>query len=548
MGYQIISPTSPAGKWMGFVTAVWVQAISGNNYTFSNYSDALKSLMALTQLQLNNLSVAKDVGKAFGILAGLASDRVSPATLLFIGSVEGFIGYGVQWLVVSQRIQPLPYWQMCIFLCMGGNSTTWMNTAILVTCIRNFRKNRGPVSGILKGYVGLSTAIFTDICAALFSNDPARFLLMLAVVPLFVCLFAIIFLREIPPSTTATEDTSESRYFAIFNVLAVIIAVYLLVFDLTGVHGVMLSRVFCIILFILLASPISVPAYLAVQNFIRSNINSLDVEKLTAVTEVTEPLLLEHTEVTETVTVTDDVTEKVAPVLGEEHTVVEAMKTVDFWVLFVSFLCGVGPGMAVQNNMGQMGLAQGYADVSIFVSLVSIWGFFGRIGSGSVSEYFIKKAGTPRPLWNAASQILMAVGFILLAIAMPGSLYIGAIVVGICYGIRLAITVPAASELFGLKYYGLIYNILILNLPLGSFLFSGLLAGFLYDAEATTTADGGNTCIGAHCYRLVFIVMAIVSVVGFGLDVWLAIRTKALYTRIYTSRKSKKSMVVSNDH
>ncbi|GKB11177.1 nuclear fusion defective 4-like protein [Tanacetum coccineum] len=548
MGYQIISPTSPAGKWMGFVTAVWVQAISGNNYTFSNYSDALKSLMALTQLQLNNLSVAKDVGKAFGILAGLASDRVSPATLLLIGSVEGFIGYGVQWLVVSQRIQPLPYWQMCIFLCMGGNSTTWMNTAILVTCIRNFRKNRGPVSGILKGYVGLSTAIFTDICAALFSNDPARFLLMLAVVPLFVCLFAIIFLREIPPSTTATEDTSESRYFAIFNVLAVIIAVYLLVFDLTGVHGVMLSRVFCIILFILLASPISVPAYLAVQNFIRSNINSLDVEKVTAVTEVTEPLLLEHTEVTETVTVTEDVTEKVAPVLGEEHTVVEAMKTVDFWVLFVSFLCGVGPGMAVQNNMGQMGLAQGYVDVSIFVSLVSIWGFFGRIGSGSVSEYFIKKAGTPRPLWNAASQILMAVGFILLAIAMPGSLYIGAIVVGICYGIRLAITVPAASELFGLKYYGLIYNILILNLPLGSFLFSGLLAGFLYDAEATTTADGGNTCIGAHCYRLVFIVMAIVSVVGFGLDVWLAIRTKALYTRIYTSRKSKKSMVVSNGH
>nr|GFA45036.1 protein nuclear fusion defective 4-like [Tanacetum cinerariifolium] len=170
-----------------------------------------------------------------------------------------------------------------------------------------------------------------------------------------------------------------------------------------------------------------------------------------------------------------------------------------------------------------------------------------RVWSSPLYSYQMK-AGTPRPLWNAASQILMAVGFILLAIAMPGSLYIGAIVVGICYGIRLAITVPAASELFGLKYYGLIYNILILNLPLGSFLFSGLLAGFLYDAEATTTADGGNTCIGAHCYRLVFIVMAIVSVVGFGLDVWLAIRTKALYTRIYTSRKSKKSMVVSNDH
>ncbi|KAJ9550126.1 hypothetical protein OSB04_014171 [Centaurea solstitialis] len=435
-------------------------------YTFSNYSDALKSLMALTQLELNNLSVAKD------------------------------------WLVVSQKIQPLPYWQMCVFLCMGGNSTTWMNTAILVTCIRNFRKNRGPVAGILKGYVGLSTAIFTDVCTALFNNDPARFLLMLAVVPFVVCLFAVVFLREIPPSSTAAEEKSETRYFAIFNL-------------------------------------------------IRSNPKTVDVES----TATTEPLLIEQEDEPVLAEETKEESaqrcggggvEKVAPVIGEEHTVFEALKTVDFWILFISFLCGVGTGLAVQNNMGQMGLALGYADVSIFVSLTSIWGFFGRILSGSVSEYFIKKAGTPRPLWNAASQILMAVGYILMAIAMPGSLYIGAIVVGICYGVRLAITVPTASELFGLKYYGLIYNILILNLPLGSFLFSGLLAGFLYDHEATTTAAGGNTCIGAHCYRLVFIVMAFACVVGFGLDLWLAFRTKALYNKIYTSRKSKKSLAAAN--
>lgn len=279
---------------------------------------------------------------------------------------------------------------------MGGNSTTWMNTAILVTCIRNFRKNRGPVSGILKGYVGLSTAIFTDICTALFNNDPARFLLMLTVVPFVVCLFAIVFLREIPPSSTAAEEKSETRYFAIFNVLAVFIAVYLLIFDITGDHGLSLSRVFCIVLLILLASPLSVPVYLAIQNLIRSNHKTLDVEATANTT--TEPLLAQQEEqTTETVAaVVDDskaslaVVEKMPPVIGEEHTVFEALQTVDFWILFVSFLCGVGTGLAVQNNMGQMGLALGYADVSIFVSLTSIWGFFGRIGSGSISEYFIK--------------------------------------------------------------------------------------------------------------------------------------------------------------
>lgn len=107
---------SSAGKWLGFVTAVWVQAISGNNYTFSNYSDALKTLMNLTQLQLNNLSVAKDVGKAFGLLAGLASDRLPTPVILLIGSVEGLVGYGAQWLVVSRRIKPLSYWQVFGFI------------------------------------------------------------------------------------------------------------------------------------------------------------------------------------------------------------------------------------------------------------------------------------------------------------------------------------------------------------------------------------------------------------------------------------------------
>ncbi|KAL3515008.1 hypothetical protein ACH5RR_021910 [Cinchona calisaya] len=545
MGF-LPSPTSPAGKWLGFVTAVWVQSISGNNYTFSNYSDALKSLMALTQLQLNNLSVAKDVGKAFGILAGLASDRLSTPIILLIGCVEGFIGYGVQWLVVSRRIQPLPYWVMCVFLCMGGNSTTWMNTAILVTCMRNFRKNRGPISGIMKGYVGLSTAIFTDICSALFSDDPATFLLMLMVVPFVVCLTAIAFLREIPPSSTAREEREESKYFGIVNAIAVVIAVYLLAFDVSGVHGRVFSQIFAAILLVLLASPLAVPIYLFLKDFMRSGgSEKVDVEGGV----IREPLLVqEPVEVVEEEKKADVVekgvaveVEKKKPVIGEDHTIWEALKTVDFWILFASFLCGVGTGLAVMNNMGQMGLALGYADVSIFVSLTSIWGFFGRISSGWVSEYFIRRAGTPRPIWNAASQILMAVGYILMAMALPGSLYIGSIVVGICYGVRLAVTVPTASELFGLKYYGLIYNILILNLPLGSFLFSGLLAGFLYDSEATRTEGGGNTCIGAHCYRLVFVVMAIACIVGFGLDLLLAIRTKAMYSKIYGSRKSKKN-------
>lgn len=134
----------------------------------------------------------------------------------------------------------------------------------------------------------------------------------------------------------------------------------------------------------------------------------------------------------------------------------------------------------------------------IFFFMVNDW-FYWALPYELWPTVTCRKCGTPRPVWNAASQILMALGYIIMAMALPGSLHIGSILVGICYGVRLTITVPVASELFGVKYYGLLYNILILNLPLGSFLFSGLLAGYLYDAQATISVDGSNTCVGAHC-------------------------------------------------
>lgn len=381
---------STGSKWLGLVAAVWIQAISGNNYTFSNYSDALKSLMSLTQIELNNLSVAKDVGKAFGLLAGLASDKFPTWAILLIGSLQGLIGYGVQWLVVSQRIQPLPYWQMCVFLCIGGNSTTWMNTAVLVTCIRNFRRNRGPVSGILKGFVGLSTAIFTDLCSALFADDPASFLFMLAFIPFSIFLFGMFFLREIPPA--ATNDQEESTYFAVFNAVAVVVAVYLLAFGFVPNPSALVSRAFAVVLLLLLVAPMGIPVHSYLKARRQDERFKPNLEE-----RVDEPLIRGKEKGSESEVERGNVLAEEAaaegmsgPAVGEEHTIWEALKTVDFWILFVSFLCGVGTGLAVMNNMGQIGLALGYSDVSLFVSLTSIWGFFGRIVSGSVSEHFIK--------------------------------------------------------------------------------------------------------------------------------------------------------------
>ncbi|MCO5571623.1 hypothetical protein L7F22_025369 [Adiantum nelumboides] len=690
------SPSSPlVSKWLGFVSALWVQAISGNNYTFANYSVELKAILGINQVRLNGLSSAKDVGKAFGIVAGFLSDYLPPWTILMIGSLEGMLGYGVQWLVISKKIKPLPYWMMCVVLCMGGNSTTWMNTAVLVTCVRNFRRNRGPASGILKAYVGLSTAIFTDLCTALFGGDAAAFVLMLALIPLGVCAVAMFLLKHVECELSTDGECNESRCFSVLNSVAIVLAAYLLAYDLSGVTKGLLSKFIAGGLCIILVAPVALPFYLHVkivrrkkQTILSEPFSKQDGKELEAVngmvhscpekmlkteadgmihrdkevikaqdqvivhkdveevsTTVSKALAyrdskevlattsgaMSHGDVAElstkdgeammhgdadgvstrkgeaivheeaeVFTLEEEViihkrvvnstsggeglthkdmemsnttrdrdaklflTEREASVLhrdvekvsaveecqggvdavsdgkkiGDEFTVLEAIKTVDFWLLFFCFLCGVGTGMAVINNMGQIGQSMGYSSVSIFVSLISIWGFFGRLGSGVLSEYLIRWKAVPRPVLLAASQLVMVLGYLILAAGMAGSLYMGSIVVGVCYGVRLAVSVPVTSEMFGLKILGIMYNLLILNLPLGSVLLSSLLAGFLYDHEAKK--DGSTTtCVGAHCYRLVFVLMAAVSGMGFVLDCILTLRTRPLYQQIYRNKHCK---------
>jgi hypothetical protein len=104
-------------RWAGFVAATWLMIFSGA-YGFANYSTQLKVVLGITQAQLNSLSVAKDLGDALGIVAGFLSDRLPPSALLCIGAAIALLGYGAQYLVISQTIAPLPFWTVS-YLVIG---------------------------------------------------------------------------------------------------------------------------------------------------------------------------------------------------------------------------------------------------------------------------------------------------------------------------------------------------------------------------------------------------------------------------------------------
>lgn len=152
----------------------------------------------------------------------------------------------------------------------------------------------------------------------------------------------------------------------------------------------------------------------------------------------------------------------------------------------------------------------------------------------------------------AIAQLVMAVGHVFFAFGWPGAMYIGTLLIGLGYGAHWAIVPAAASELFGLKKFGALYNFLTLANPAGSLVFSGLIASSIYDREAERQAhehyhlkwnagsaipgfrmDEPLKCEGAVCYFLTSMIMSGFCIIAVVLSMILVHRTKIVYANLY---------------
>lgn len=153
----------------------------------------------------------------------------------------------------------------------------------------------------------------------------------------------------------------------------------------------------------------------------------------------------------------------------------------------------------------------------------------------------------------AVAQVIMAIGHFIFAMGWPGEMYIATLLVGLGYGAHWAIVPAAASELFGLKKFGALYNFLTLANPAGSLVFSGLIASSIYDREAEKQAqehhhcqqigqsmlssilslDEPLKCEGPICFFLTSLIMSGLCVIAVILSMILVYRTKIVYTNLY---------------
>ncbi|KAG4977190.1 hypothetical protein JHK86_036664 [Glycine max] len=553
--------------WVGLGAAVWVQIASGNGYCFPLYSHSLKSVLGFNQSQITLLGVANDIGENVGILPGLACNKFPPWLILFIGALFSFLGFGVLWLAITKTLDSLPFILLWFALAVGTNSCAWLSTAILVTNMRNFPVSRGTVAGILKGYSGLSAAVFTQIYSVVFHNSSSKFLLFLAIGIPALCFSTMFLVRPCTPASG--EDSAEKGHFLFIQGASVAMGLYILATTILDnfIHiSDSVSYALLAVMILLLLAPLVIPTKMTLCPRKASNtetpeehVGSSDFLVQDGKDNI-EPLLSSSSasgvgsfndvvdgsaEVAMLLAEGEGaVRKKRRPKRGEDFKFTEALVKADYWLLFFVYFVGVGTGVTVLNNLAQIGIAQGMEDTTNLLSLFSFFNFVGRLGGGVVSEYFVRTNTIPRTIWMTCTQIIMIFLYLVFAYAIKGTLYPAIAILGICYGVQFSIVIPTVSELFGLKDFGLLSNFMALGNPLGAFLFSALLAGHIYDNEAAKQHGVGLiassvACMGPNCFKLTFLTLAGVCVAGTISSIILTVRIKPVYQMLYAGGSFK---------
>ncbi|KAM7471529.1 hypothetical protein LguiA_009712 [Lonicera macranthoides] len=569
-----------SNRWLVFVASMWVQSCSGIGYLFGSISPVIKSAMGYNQRQVAMLGVTKDLGGAIGFIAGSLCEILPIWAILLIGVAQNFVGYGLVWLIVNGTLPALPLWVLCILIFVGANGETYFNTGALVSCVQNFPKSRGPVVGILKGFAGLSGAILTQVYTMINSPNQASLIFMVAVGPSMIIIAIMFFVRPVGGhrQVRGSDNSSFLYTYSVCLVLAAYLLGVLLLEDLV-ILGETLITIFTVVLIFLILCPIIIPIVMVFFLGPRSSIE----ENLLPESQNQESGISEHDKNEVIFSEVEDekasdvdslpaserqkriahlqaklfqaaaegavrVKRRKGPRRGEDFTLLQALVKADFWLIFFSLVLASGSGLTVIDNLGQMSQSLGYSNTHIFVSMISIWNFLGRVGGGYFSELIIRNYAYPRPVAMAVVQVIMAIGLFYYAMGWPGEIYVVSVLIGLGYGAHWAIVPAAASELFGIKSFGALYNFLTLASPAGSLIFSGVIASGIYDYEANKQASlnwqkMGNirpldessslTCNGTICYSITCAIMSGLCVIAVVLSLIIVHRTKRVYSQLY---------------
>jgi hypothetical protein len=170
------------GPFAALAAATVIQVCAGLTYSFGAYSENLRTTFGGSEKTVALLGTVKDAGAYFGLPGGALFDRCGPVVTLLVGACAHTLGFlGVYGVLVGKgpfagkengASPSLSYAAFVVFVSSNGNSL--FDTAALLACMRYFPEDKAAVSGVLKAYLGLSSAVFQQVYATFVPFRPER--------------------------------------------------------------------------------------------------------------------------------------------------------------------------------------------------------------------------------------------------------------------------------------------------------------------------------------------------------------------------------------
>lgn len=488
-----------SSRWVPVFAGMMVELCGGSIYIPSLYTTDLKNRFfggSSGQASIETLVFACNLGNWFPAAGFFQDSRFGGGTsTTLIASALTIVGYVGLWAWSAKLFSP-PFWLIWVFWFIWGHGSGWFDNAAVTMVAKNFPKQRGRAMGLIKAFYGLGGSVLTTVYNLFFFEDTTSFMLFLAIFLGTLGILSSSFIYNVPDDMRNEHDGHRKRFmFGLVDVIC--LAFFLMSMNIVSVaagtsFGLKLASFAgsMVFLFVLLVM---------VYGSRNSTVDALDATDLTVGQQ--------------------------AP--ARDVTVGEALRMLDTYLMFTIMFVGMGCGLVVLNNGGQMvgSLSGSEETTTVLVSLLSVANCFGRIAFGVVpdalSHFF------SRPIFIVFNMALLIVSQLFLAFATVETLFVGAIIAGFSYGGFWTLAPSMIADLFGTKNFASLYNIFAIAVSCGSLVFSTILCARLYDWQAQ--AHPGKTqsdCVGPTCFRWTNLICAGAGVAGLLLAVALHVRVK----------------------
>ena len=524
-----------ASKWLTLVLCEAVMMSSGTLYLFPVYSPALKRTLDLSQEQLNFVGSAAHLGAFFSVFGGLFFDAFGARATLALGGSLKLAGLGMLYgIIAGFAPRSHVFAAFCAWVFGTGCSTSL--TAALGANYATFkdRAMHGRLVGLLLSFFGLSSGIMSLVYDVFFT-DPAAFVCFLAILAggADLCASSVVGAPKhlaLPPEETLGGSAVAGGAGSAFPRRDNHSSSWLLsaeAFFAPAGAETKLARGQAAT-----AATAAATAGAAAALYASGSSSSVAVACLLGLLSMLGAQAGTLLAGSGRALVSRQDMESVDATGGEDakHAASRGARAVgpsglffslDFYLLFVALMLGLGSGITVINNLSQMvsaypaladagGADAGGEFLHGLIKLLACANTLGRLASGSASDALRarRRHATTRAEFATWCLALMGVGMALLLLvpdATPApTLALGVAVVGWAFGSLFWAMPTLTMELFGAARFGANRGVVGLSPAVGGYLLSTKVAGRVYAAAASEAGDesGASACAaGGACYR-----------------------------------------------